>query len=221
MLIHGISRRFRSRRMRTFVKRLGITPDTRVLDVGGTWYNWALSPVQPRLTIVNLDQRHPDAPEDVTWLASDALAMPFKPGAFDVIFCNSLIEHVGDFDAQRRLADGIRRLECPYWVQTPNYTFPIEPHFLGLGIQFLPRRIARPYARYLSLWGWKHRAPNAVTDAMLDEIRLLTEAEVRVLFPEAEIIHERVGPFTKSFVAVYAHYIADSPHKGAREHSIA
>jgi hypothetical protein len=35
-----------------------------------------------------------------------------------------------------------------------------------------------------------------------DEVRLLTARELRGLFPDAVLVRERAGPFTKSFLAV-------------------
>lgn len=53
-LFERASRAFRASRMRRFVRDFSITSDTRVLDIGGTPSNWTLTPVQPRLTILNL-----------------------------------------------------------------------------------------------------------------------------------------------------------------------
>lgn len=188
--------------MRAFIDQLGVTERTRVLDVGGSFFNWRHSPVIPRLTVLNLDARHADCPSNVTWIQGDALTMHFDPGAFDVVFCNSVIEHVGNSDAQQRFANGIRRIGAPYWVQTPNRHFPVEPHFLGLGVQYLPRGVAIPYVKHLTVWGRRTREEHDRIPAMLDEIRLLTAGELRALFPDAALIRERSAGLTKSLIAV-------------------
>lgn len=202
----GIGRHFRPRRMLAFCDTLGVTCDTRVLDVGGTFYNWSLLPSErrPRLTLLNLDAVPGDAdlPDDVTCVQGSALAVPFHRGDFDIVFSNSVIEHVGDWSAQMHCAMEIRRLGVPYWVQTPNYYFPVEPHFLGLGVQFLPRRLAVPYARYVSAWGLFNRRSDDEANEALDDIRLLTPREMRTLFPGSRIRRERVLGLTKSLIAV-------------------
>lgn len=189
--------------MRAFRNEFGITPTSRVLDVGGTMHNWQLLPPdeRPRLTLLNLDARPDDLPREFEWMQGTALALPFRPGDFDVVFSNSVIEHVGDWSAQQRFASEVRRLNTSYWIQTPNRYFPIEPHYLGIGVQWMPRRIAKPYARIASLRGWMP-SPDETLDDMLDSIRLLTGAELALLFPDGEIRRERLGPLVKSFTVV-------------------
>ena len=69
----------------------------------------------------------------------DAVDMPgISDGAFDVVFSNSVIEHVETYENQRRMAAEIRRVGRRYFVQTPNRHFPLEPHFLVPGFQLLP-----------------------------------------------------------------------------------
>src|SRR5688572_23903250 len=104
----GIAARYRPRRMRAFVEQLRITERTRVLDIGGTAYNWQFSPVRPRVTIVNLEPRHHDCPPWIEWIQGDALALDVRPDAVDVVFSNSVIEHVSD---HARFAAKIRRFE--------------------------------------------------------------------------------------------------------------
>jgi len=87
---------FRPRRMEMFVRLLGITPSTTVLDVGGSAVNWGFCAAQPRITILNTDKDiHVNG---FPFVCGDATSMPFGDGQFDVIFSNSVIEH-----AERRL----------------------------------------------------------------------------------------------------------------------
>ncbi|MEM2045934.1 MAG: class I SAM-dependent methyltransferase, partial [Candidatus Bathyarchaeia archaeon] len=61
---------------------------------------------------------------DVEWIIGDARCMPFKDKSFDVVFSNSVIEHVGNYDDQKMCAEEIRRVGKCYFVQTPNFYFP-------------------------------------------------------------------------------------------------
>ncbi|WP_255695553.1 methyltransferase domain-containing protein [Rhodohalobacter sp. 614A] len=55
------------------------------------------------------------------YVQGDALDMHmFEDKSFDVVFSNSVIEHVGSFENQRRFADEVRRVGKAYWVQTPD-----------------------------------------------------------------------------------------------------
>lgn len=76
------------------------------------------------------------------WIKSvvgDAARLDYPHDAFDVVFSNSVIEHLGGVDAQRAMAREVQRVASLYYVQTPNRYFPIEPHFLFPCAQFLPR----------------------------------------------------------------------------------
>jgi len=94
-------------------------------------------------------------------------------------------------------------------VQTPNRFFPIEPHFLFPGFQFLPQFLKRWLAR---IWpyGWSAPgSPQAMRDA--EDIHLLTVRQMSRLFPDAYIIGERVGPLVKSLIATRTDGTIDLP----------
>ena len=127
--------------------------------------------------------------------------LPVRDRAFDVVFSNSVIEHVGGPNEQRRMAEEIRRVGKRYFVQTPNRNFPIEPHFLFPFYQFLPNTLQVWLLRSFDL-GWFRRTPDpARARRAISGIRLLGYREVSRLFPEAEIYEEKFLGLTKSFVA--------------------
>jgi hypothetical protein len=115
--------------------------------------------------------------------------MPFADGEYHVVWCNSLIEHVDPAD-RARVAGEIRRVAARWWVQTPNRWFPIEPHVLLPLFQFMPRPVRR------RLWRF------GASGEEFHDIPLLDRRELQALFPESGIVRERVGPLTKSLVAV-------------------
>lgn len=184
-----------------------IPPPIRILDVGGTQRFWDLmkftASEQVQITLLNT------APLEVSRLhmegrVADARDMSqFADHEFDVVFSNSVIEHVGSVDDQRTVADEIRRVGKRYFVQTPNRGFPIEPHFVFPFFQFLPVSWRAKLLQKFNL-GWIARVPEYENAKLVvRSIRLLNRRDLEQLFPEAEIYEERLMGLTKSFVAYF------------------
>lgn len=114
-------------------------------------------------------------------LIADGRQLPVKDGAFDWVFSNAVIEHVGKHQDQERFANEVRRVaKRGYFVACPNKYFPIEPHTLLPFYQFLPEALQRKVAPY---------SPGYLKQ--YEEITLLTAGELQKLFPEATV--EAVG----------------------------
>ncbi len=177
--------------MRDFAERLKVTAATTVLDVGGSPQIWSAAPVRPKLAFLNLNAFHE------TTVIGDGCRLPFRDRAFEIVFSNSVIEHVADPQA---FADECRRVGRRYYVQTPNRWFPVEPHLLVPLIHRLPRRIWRALAPLTP------RALIQGTHASeikgLKETRPLSARQLRRLFPDAELVRERWLGMTKALVAV-------------------
>src|SRR5580704_14354903 len=186
--------RFRGRRMRAFAQTFRITAETRILDVGGTPSIWQLLPVRPRITFINLPHGI-GAPDGFDLVFASGCALPFADRSFDIVFSNSVIEHVGDSAGQQRFANEIRRVARGYFVQTPNRWFPVEPHLLTPLIHFLPRRWQRPIVRRFTVWQWMERPSEDrrafYIEHYLKDIRLLSHSDMSRLFPDATVIRER------------------------------
>jgi hypothetical protein len=209
----SFSNNLRRKRFALFLKLLEQRKDKRpisILDVGGTeifWENmgFGVSPDsidQVKITLLNLeksDVRHPNFQS----IAGDARSMPqFKNGEFDIVFSNSVIEHVGDFDDQRRMAEEIKRVAKRYYVQTPNYHFPIEPHFLFPFFQFLPISVRASLINNFNLGNTRRIEAKDHAVAYVKNLQLLSHSKLKKLFPEATIHHEKFFGLTKSFVCI-------------------
>ncbi len=190
--------------MAAFARRMSITAATRVLDIGGTPDCWDLVEIRPRVTLVNM----PRAGEAMKaqWVAGDGCALPFADGAFDVVFSNSVIEHVGDLDRQRRFAAEVRRVGRTYWVQTPNRWFPVEQHLLTPLVHWLPKPWQERLVPRWNLWSVLVSATpdqrQFYMEHYLRDVRLLGARDLRLLFPGARILRERFCGWTKSLIAV-------------------
>jgi 2-polyprenyl-3-methyl-5-hydroxy-6-metoxy-1,4-benzoquinol methylase len=121
---------------------------------------------------------------------------------FDVVFSNSVLEHVGNREDQERAASEMRRVGNRYFVQTPSFWFPIEPHFLVPGFQYLPARVRALLHDRFEL-GWMPRAPDLHTARRdVESIRLVGARRLAELFPDARIVRERLFGWVKSLIAV-------------------
>lgn len=192
--------------MRRFTRQFAITAETRVLDVGGTPEFWNLLPAPPRVTLLNTPRTSAELAGAASWVAGDGRALPFRDRAFDVVFSNSVIEHVGDAQSQQRFAREVARVGRAYWVQTPNRWFPVEQHLLTPFVHWLPNSWQRWIVPRFTVWNAVARPSEDrrqyYLEHYLKEVRLLGAPEMRVLFPGAQLIRERVGGWTKSLVAM-------------------
>ena len=196
-----IAPRFRGQRMALFSTLFPVEQTTSIVDLGGAPGTWALIAAEPRVTMINIWGRS-FTEGRFTYRIGDACQLDLPDDSFDIAFSNSVIEHVGDYARQEAFAREVRRLAPRYFVQTPYHYFPVEPHFMCLGIQFLPKPLFKALLRRFSLWGLTVKPSPDEIASSVDEIRLLTVREMRALFPDARIVKERIGPFTKSLIAV-------------------
>jgi hypothetical protein len=204
-LYHPILKHFRAQRMKTFYDVLEIKAETKILDVGGAPWLWMIAAEQglpqPQITILNIFPEHRQLPPNMRWIVGDGCNLPFEDKEFDVVFSNSVIEHLGCYDSQSSFAREIRRVGRNYWVQTPDPRFPVEPHYLSPFIHWLPVEQRRKIARYGTVWGLLERPTQVEVDEMVNEIRLIRQMDMEALFPDAELINERWMGLPKSLIA--------------------
>jgi SAM-dependent methyltransferase len=179
-----LAARARARRHARFFALTRLSPGARVLDVGCG--RLGLRELEPELEITGLDiVERPWYPGP--FLCADASAgLPFADGEFDLVYCSSVIEHVPPL-RRAPFAAEIRRVGRGWFVQTPALSFPIEPHSLLPGAQWLPVGLRWRYWRLGAAGEW-------------EQISLLRRREVEALFGPARA--ERFGPLVKSWVCV-------------------
>jgi hypothetical protein len=199
--------RFRAARFRRFEAWMASIPrPVTILDIGGRTFFWEERGFANRADIqivsVNLlrdEQRY----ENLKPVIGDATNLPqFADRSFDIVFSNSVIEHLSTFENQCCMAKEVKRVAKRYWVQTPNFWFPLEPHFFVPGWQWLPESV-----RVSVIKRWKCGYYGPCRDALaarkvIGEIQLLTRRQLKILFPNATLIPERVCGLVKSWTAV-------------------
>lgn len=200
-LASHVQSRFRKRRMQLFCDKLLVNDDTRILDVGGYVKDWEVAPVSPYVCIVNLEDER-STHGKISKRYGDGRSLSYGVKEFDVVYSNSVIEHVGKWEDQVAFAETVRRVGDGYFVQTPNRRFFFEPHILTPFAHFLPKPLACFVARYLSPYGWIFRPSVPTLRSILDGIVLLDKGQMAALFPDAVIHEEKWCGFCKSLIAI-------------------
>jgi hypothetical protein len=195
---------FRPRRLRQFRKLIPeVMTEIGVLDVGGMTYQWDYLESPANVTILNTQITERTTTHDkYSFVQGDGRRLTYNDNSYDLVFSNSVIEHVGRFDDQRMFAEEMRRVGRMLYCQTPNKWFLVEPHLITVFVHWLPRNLQRKLIRWFSVWGWVEKPSGQQIEQFLDTTRLLTYRELKSLFPDCEIVRERFLGITKSFVVV-------------------
>ena len=197
----SIGTTLRQRRWRMFEEQFPDIEQQKVLDLGGTIRHWEAAPRRPASVVVlNYLPQDTELP-GMTAIEGDACAPPpvVTTQSFDVVYSNSLIEHVGGHSRRMELASVIDSLAPRHWIQTPYRYFPVEPHWLFPGLQFLPQALRARAIRHWPLSPARPDPRGALQDVM--EVELLSKTELQFYFPQSEIIAERIAGITKSLIA--------------------
>lgn len=204
----SVGERARSRRWELTARTFPDFEDLSVVDLGGTVAAWMRAPIRPRhVTVLNLFE---PGESDVDWIvpvtgdacdAVEVLAGAVGAASFDLVYSNAVLEHVGGHANRLRFAGSVRALAPRHWVQTPYRYFPVEPHWLFPGMQHLP---VAARARISRVWPLAHCPDSSLEEARSSVLwtELVGLTEMRVYFPDSEILHERIAGLTKSLIAV-------------------
>lgn len=181
-----------------------------IIDIGGTESYWSIVPRQyidehnVRITIVNLPTRvMPKDHGPFTFVGADGCDLAgFGDRSFHIGHANSVVEHVGDWERMVQFAKELSRISSKYFVQTPNYWFPIEPHCMTPFFHWLPRPIRIWLVLRFQLGNWRRAATVDEAVRTVESARLLNRKMFQELFKDAQILTERFFWLPKSFVAV-------------------
>jgi hypothetical protein len=197
--------RCRSSRWEWFARTFTEIDSMTVIDLGGTAESWRRAPVRPAsVHVINLEvEEAADIPAWVRIDKADACDLPtyISNGNYDLVFSNSVIEHVGGHSQRQLFADTVHKLADRHWVQTPYRYFPIEPHWLFPGFQFLPLAARAAVSRHWPLsYSRASGREGSIREAM--SVELISRTEMGLYFPHSAISSERILGMTKSLVAI-------------------
>jgi ubiquinone/menaquinone biosynthesis C-methylase UbiE len=122
----------------------------------------------------------------------------FNNKSFNIVHSNSVIEHLYNFENQKKMVLEIMRVGQKHIVQTPNKYFFLEPHYLLPFFQFIPDKLkylilVKTRLSRLKKWDKKFAS------RYIEEIRLLSLKEMKELFPSSKIYFEKFLGMNKSF----------------------
>lgn len=184
-----ITNKIKKKRMKIFYEMMKIKGGEIILDIGaGGGDLWDKYASFKNINLIGLDIRACGSRVYKKFIIGDCRKLPFADKSVDIIFSNSVLEHVGNYEQQRFAANEIMRVGKRYFVQVPNKHFPIEPHYFIPLLQYLPVK-------------WQ----NHITRILFresEEIYLPTKKQLKLLFKNAEIIPERAFGMIKSFYMV-------------------
>lgn len=205
---NSLGNRFRKQRFQYFENLLqtnfeGKFP-VKILDIGGMVHFWKdqdlLKSGKVEIIMLNLSAEEVQI-KGLSSMAGDATDLSqFADGSFDLVFSNSVIEHLYTWENQQKMAKEAVRVGKKYFVQTPNRHFFMEAHYALPFVQYLPKNLTLFLLTKTKLSrGNKWNTKDA--QQYLDEIRLLTFSEMKTLFPRAKMYKEKFFGMNKSFSA--------------------
>lgn len=209
-IIYPIMTYFRRRRLAELLKVYPNLDTYSVLDVGGRPFLWDLLKseygIKPKyLVLLNTPSENTIVPSaDYKIKIADGRRLPYENKSFDLVFSNSVIEHVGDSADMARFASECDRVGRGLYIQTPNRWFPLEAHFGAAFIHWLPRA----WYQKLSFISMRYFcALNNSTEQKhfkqeFDTTRLLSFRQLQRFFPDKKIVAEKVLGLAKSFTVV-------------------
>jgi len=174
----------------------------KILDLGGTesfWIQLGIKINPNNITIINIANYQEEYSKllGIKKIIYDGKKIPFKDKTFDLVICNSVLEHV-PLKQRFELCAEIQRVSKFYFIQTPSFYFPIEPHFVLPFIHWLPKKIGLYYL-YLSPWKILSKPKKKTINDYFINTNLLKESDLVELFKNSKIFKEKFLFITKSY----------------------
>lgn len=202
----SVSSRLREKRFAFFSEFCSkLEKPVNILDLGGSDYHWRNSRFRDnknfQITIVNTELQNIKDISNMSFIKKDVRDLDyFDDIEFDLVYSNSLFEHINNFEEQKKLAGEIQRIGKHYFIQTPNYYFPLEPHFLFPFFQFMPESIRTKLLMKYDLGWFKKQVDESKARELAVSVRLLRKSELKKMFPGGKIFTEKYLLLNKSFI---------------------
>ncbi|MDC8002350.1 class I SAM-dependent methyltransferase [Aequorivita todarodis] len=203
----SLANKFRNKRFHFFESQLIKLDNGKIitiLDVGGTesfWVNRGYhEKPNVKITLLNLTKFETHYPNMISVKGNACDLSEYKEDEFDLVFSNSVIEHLYNNENQKLMAQEVQRVGKNHYIQTPYKYFFVEPHYLLPYFQFLPKK-----AKIFILSKTKlSRGTKISTEEAKDQaeqIVLVSKKRMKQLFPGSKIYKEKFLGMTKSLTA--------------------
>ena len=206
-----LSKISRIRKLELFNKLMNPTKERRILDVGAEispnsegnlqfidGYPW-----KKNVSAINLSSEHISLIKqyypEVDVRVGDACNLPWEDKCFDIVYSNAVIEHLGNFERQEKMATEIMRVGKSWFVTTPNRWYPFEFHMRLPFVTWLPRN---GYIRFGQVISYHHMKRKYMTGIRHDSLRLMTAKDLKHCFPTSRIIKQRVTFMAETLICV-------------------
>lgn len=209
-LFSELSNKSRKKKIKLFYELTNPQPDSLILDVGAEINpdgNRGLQLIDSyenkhNISCINLSEDHIQKIKDIyTQIdakVANACDLPYPDKYFDIVYCNAVIEHVGDFEQQRKMASEIMRVGKSWFVTTPNRWYPFEFHLRLPFITWLP---FHGYRKVGGFFGYNHVKMKYVFGKVDTNLWLLGSKELAKLFDKSTIIKSRITFMPETLIA--------------------
>lgn len=204
-LVYPVMKSLRVRRIKQLTTIYPDLAEMSVLDVGGRPIIWDLLSkemgIKPKKLIILNTEEETENFDNYERVIGDGTKLLYSDKSFDLVFSNSVIEHVGSEESQIAFAKESLRVGKNIYIQTPNRWFPVETHIITLFIHWLPwkwfGKLSFISLRFIFLISDIQRFDNIISG-----IRLLNRQQLQTFFPERKILVERFCGIAKSFIVI-------------------
>lgn len=179
-----------------FLQKIQPKPQDRILDIGtgddpGIEANMLeqLYPYRENLTCASLTDgqailaAYPGM-RHVRILAGEPL--PFDDNAFDIVYSNAVLEHVGSRAQQKKFIAEMCRVAPRRFLAVPNRGFPIESHTCLPVIHYLPKPWFRRLLRNTRYDYWSHE----------ENLNYVSASDIRTMWPASRsptVVYTGIG----------------------------
>jgi ubiquinone/menaquinone biosynthesis C-methylase UbiE len=221
---HMVAKSWKRKRFLQFIELVKPLSGEKIIDLGGaqgTFFYENIDLVKEydlQVVIADINSDSLKVAESrgfSTYLMRENELPEMEAGMFDIVFCNSVIEHVTfpkecvwnytqdnfyikALDIQKNFSRNIERISKKYYVQTPCIDFPVESH------TWLPSFYSYPPNRKLHVERLKNISKYWIK-ATTPDYNLLSEEQFTSFFPSATgVFCNRVLGFAKELIAYRA-----------------
>jgi hypothetical protein len=198
-LLLYLHRKSREQKHRLFLQMVRPTPAMRILNIGASGTGIGLpeqleSFYEHRSQIIGGGISFDDVQDyrnsfpGVQAVVFDGCALPFADKSFDIVYSNAVLEHLPGYGLVERFAAEVQRVGNGWFITTPNFWYPFDPHYHLPFVQLLPETTQRSLVRRLGKTPYDH-------------LHLLTAKQLRRLFPAGKVVSSRVTFYPETLIA--------------------